>query len=72
MSRYEAAALSMVGCPHLIVNVQAESNSCMEGRLRLFSRVDISDLLARHEALTMVNSGINAAIPVPPGTCYIL
>lgn len=45
------------------MNVQAESHSGVECRLRLLGGVDVSHLLAGHEALLVVNGCINAAIP---------
>ena len=35
----------------------------MEGRLGFLCGVDVHDLLTGHEALLMVNGGINTAIP---------
>ena len=48
---------------HLIVNVQAEGYSGMEGRLGFLCGVDVHHFLTGHGALLVINGGVNPTIP---------
>jgi hypothetical protein len=66
LCRFQVLIVCLGRIPHglntLVVDVEAESNSLVERKLRLSRAIDIRSLLGTHEAPLMVQTGLNHTI----------